>query len=182
MYQFSSDHKCIIQLKDFLLKMCHDKYVIGELRLLLGEEGQNVGLLVSQRVLKRPPQVLPPIYDGLFDEISWATEDEPTEELRNSFCFKYYILVSKIYKLKNENSKKRSSGSTDEEIIYIKQEDEIFHQLSLWSFIFPLHIHQVTTHELRNYRLMGLVMAIEADKIPSFRQQLKSFIDESLNP
>lgn len=110
--------------------MCHDKYVIGELRLLLGEEGQNVGLLVSQRVLNLPPQLLPPIYDGLFDEISWATEDEvrcycfklvnlrkissfyieltkflffhlmkPTEELRNSFCFKYYILVSKIYKV-----------------------------------------------------------------------------------
>ncbi|XP_021896380.1 protein BCCIP homolog [Carica papaya] len=160
------DHKCIIQLKDFLLKMCHDKYVIGELRLLLGEEGQNVGLLVSQRVLNLPPQLLPPIYDGLFDEISWATEDEPTEELRNSFCFKYYILVSKIYKLKNENSKKRSSGSTDEEIIYIKQEDEIFHQLSLWSFIFPLHIHQVTTHEASIFLFSEYNVQINSNSAP----------------
>lgn len=173
------DHKCIMELKDFLFKVCQEKYVMGELRLLLGEQAPNVGLMVSQRVMNLPPQLLPPIYDALFDEISWATEDEPTEELRNSFCFKFYIILSKIYKLKNEDRGKRSSGSTDEEIIYVKPEDEIFHQLSLWSFTFPLRTQQVTTHELKNYRLMGLVMAVEADKIPIFRQQLKSFIDES---
>lgn len=33
--------------------------------------------------------------------------------------------------------------------------------------------------QLKNYQLMGLVMVVEAEKIPIFRQQLKSLINES---
>ncbi|KAA8532554.1 hypothetical protein F0562_032630 [Nyssa sinensis] len=173
------DHKCIMELKECLLKVCQEKDVLDNLRSLLGEQAQNVGLLVSQRVVNLPPQLLPPLYDALFDEVSWATEDEPTEELRNSFCFKFYLLVSRIYKHKNAVQKKGPSSSSDEAIIYIKTEDEIFHQLSSWSFSFPLRTQQLATRELRNYRLMGLVMVVEADKVSMFRQQLQSLINES---
>ncbi|XP_031271531.1 protein BCCIP homolog [Pistacia vera] len=173
------DHKCIIELKEYLLKVCQEKDAINDLRLLLGEQAHEVGLLVSQRVVNLPPQLLPPMYDALFDEVSWATEDEPTEELRNSFRFKFYLLVCKIYKLKNAGQKKKQSSQSDEEIIYIKPEDEIFHQLSCWSFSFPMHTQQVETQELKNYRLTGLVMAVEAEKISTFRQQLQSLIAET---
>ncbi|BBH08690.1 CDK inhibitor P21 binding protein [Prunus dulcis] len=153
------DHKCFMDVKEFLLKVSQAKDVIDDLRSLLGKEAESVGLLVSQRVMNLPPQLLPPLYDALFDEVSWATEDEPTEELRNFFRFKFYIIVSKVYKHKNAHQKKGMSAS-DEEIIYIKPEDEIF-------------------HELRDYQQMGLVMAVKTDKIPAFRQQLKSFIEGS---
>ncbi|KAJ0038169.1 hypothetical protein Pint_22333 [Pistacia integerrima] len=141
------DHKCIMELKEYLLKVCQEKDAINDLRLLLGEQAHEVGLLVSQRVVNLPPQLLPPMYDALFDEVSWATEDEPTEELRNTFSFKFYLLVCKIYKLKNAGQKKKQSSQSDEEIIYIKPEDEIFHQLSCWSFSFPMHTQQVETQE-----------------------------------
>ncbi|KAF5450370.1 hypothetical protein F2P56_030728 [Juglans regia] len=173
------DHKCIMELKEFLLKACQEKDVQDNLISLLGEQAKYVGLMVSQRVVNLPPQLLPPLYDALFDEVSWATEDEPTKELKNSFSFKFYILVSKIYKNKNANKKKKLSSDSDEAIIYTKPEDEIFHRLSLWSFCFPLQTQQPATLELRNYRFMGLVMAIEADKISTFRQELKSLINES---
>ena len=42
----------------------------------MGEQANDVGLLVSQRVVNLPPQLLPPLHDALFDEVSWATEDE----------------------------------------------------------------------------------------------------------
>ncbi|RXH70307.1 hypothetical protein DVH24_007563 [Malus domestica] len=74
------------------------KDVKDDLRSLLGKEAKSVGLLVSQRVTNLPLQLLPPLYDALFDEVSWATEDEPTEELQNFFRFKVYIIVSKVYK------------------------------------------------------------------------------------
>ncbi|XP_044491983.1 protein BCCIP homolog isoform X2 [Mangifera indica] len=172
------DHECIMELKEYLLKVCQGKDVINNLKLLLGEQAHDVGLLVSQRVVNLPPQLLPPMYDALFDEVSWATEDEPTQELRNSFCFKFYLLVCKIYKLKNASQKKKPSSQRDEEIIYIKPEDEIFHQLSCWSFSFPLHTQQVETQELKNYHLTGLVMAVEAEKISTFQEQLQSLIVE----
>ncbi|XP_024991889.1 protein BCCIP homolog isoform X1 [Cynara cardunculus var. scolymus] len=173
------DFKCMMELKEFLLTMCQDTEIKDNLRSYLGEQAVDVGLLISQRVVNLPPQLLPPMYDGLFDEISWATEDEPTKELRKSFCFKYYLLVSKIYKHKNGDQKKKGSSSSEEAIIYLKPEDEIFHNLSAWSFCFPLRTQQVTTNELKDYRSMGLVMAVNATSIPTFRQQLHSLIDET---
>lgn len=173
------DHKCITELKEFLLNICHEKDKIGNLRSLLGDEAQKVGLLVSQCVVNLPPELLPPLYDALFDEISWATEDEPTEELRNCFRFKFYVVVSKFYKHKNANQKRSSSTDKDEAFVYIKPEDEILHKLSMWSFLFPLQTQQVATHELKNYQLTGIVMAVKAEDISSFRQQLHALINES---
>ncbi|KAE8670287.1 Protein BCCIP-like protein [Hibiscus syriacus] len=173
------DHKCISELKEFLLKLCLEKDKIGNLRSLLGDKAQDVGLLVSQRVVNLPPELLPHLYDALFDEILWATEDEPTEELRNSFRFKFYIVVSKIYKHKNANQKRTSSTDKDDAFIYIKPEEEILHKLSMWSFLFPLQTQQVVAHELKDYQLNGIVMAVKAEGISSFRQQLRTLISES---
>nr|GLL32898.1 protein BCCIP homolog [Ipomoea trifida] len=171
--------KCIMELKKFLLNACQDKNVQANLSSLLEEQSNNVGLLVSQRVVNLPPQLLPPLYDGLFDEISWATEDEPTEELRKSFCFKFYLVVSKIYKHKNADKKTIPSKRGDEAIIYVKPEEEILHELSSWSFTFPMHSQPVRTDELKDYQITGLVMAVEANKISKFRKQLNSLIDNS---
>ncbi|TKY59795.1 BCCIP-like protein [Spatholobus suberectus] len=174
------EHRCIVTLKDFLLRKARqEKGVAEQLRLLLGEQARDVGLLVSQCVVNLPPQLLPHLYDALFDEVSWATEDEPTEELRKSFKFKSYIILSKIYMQKNVEQKRKVSNDSEEAIIYVKLEDEIFHKLSTWSFCFPLQTQQLAPHELRNYRSTGLVMAVEADKIPTFRQELASVINET---
>lgn len=173
------DSKCMMEVKEFLLSICQDKEIKEKLKSYLEDQASDVGLLISQRVVNLPPQLLPPLYDGLFDEVSWATEDEPTKELRKSFCFKYYLLVSKIYKLKNQDQKKKGSSSSEEEdIIYLKPEDELFHNLCEWSFFYPLRTQQVTTNELKGYRSMGLVMAVKATSVPTFRQQLHSLIDE----
>ncbi|XWS35219.1 hypothetical protein CRYUN_Cryun21dG0107300 [Craigia yunnanensis] len=144
------DHKCITELKEFLLNICQEKDKIGNLRSLLEDKAQNVGLLVSQRVLNLLPELLPHLYDALFDEVSWATEDEPTEELCNSFCFKFYVLVSKIYKL------------------------------SMWSFLFLCKLSRSQLMRLlKNYQLTGIVIVVEAENVSSFRQRLLTLINES---
>ncbi|KAF9613774.1 hypothetical protein IFM89_011498 [Coptis chinensis] len=175
---YSIDHRCIMEIKEFLLQVCR-KDVTRDLRVLLEKQAHNVGLLVSQHVVNLPPQLLPPLFDGLFDEVSWGTEDEPTKELQESFRFRYYILATKVYKHKNIDQKGTSKGSTDDPIIYIKPEDEIFHKLSSWSFSFALRTGQLVAQELRNYRLTGLVMAIKADKVQIFQKELHSLINGS---
>ncbi|XP_028783919.1 protein BCCIP homolog isoform X3 [Neltuma alba] len=172
------EQKCIEELKDFLLKVCKEKGTFDQLKLLLGEQAHDVGLLVSQRVVNLPLQLLPHLYDALFDEVSWATEDEPTEELRNSFKLTHYIIYSKIYKHKNAEQNRKLNKDDDNAIIYIKPEDELFHKLSSWFFYFPLQTSQPETRELKNYMSVGLVMAVEADKIPTFRQELRSLMSE----
>ncbi|KAL0372726.1 UNVERIFIED_CONTAM: protein BCCIP [Sesamum calycinum] len=134
------DNKCIIELKDYLLKVCEDMDVIPNLRNLVGEHAKDVGLVVSQRVVNLPPQLLPPLYDALFDEIEWATEDEH----------------------KNANAKKGMAESGEEAIIYIKPEDEIFLELSSWSFSFPLHAQQVTTNEASIVTTLSVWLLIES--------------------
>ncbi|PON87382.1 BCP1 family [Trema orientale] len=155
---WSVEHKCIMELKEYLLTVCREKDFSTDLRSLLVEEAHNVGLLVSKHNTSLPDKLLPHLYDGLFDEVSWATEDEPTEEHRKSFCFKFYLVSCQIGKLKKTSQKKRQNN--EEEILYRNPEDEIF-------------------HKSKNYRLMGLVMAVEAERIPTFRSELHSLIDDS---
>ncbi|MED6181029.1 hypothetical protein PIB30_015715 [Stylosanthes scabra] len=174
------EQKCITDVKEFLLSKAHqEKGIADKLRILLEEQAPDIGLLVSQRVLNLPPQLLPHLYEALFDEVSWATEDEPTEDLRKSFQFKHYIILSKIYENKNLVKKRKPSSGDDEAIIYVKPEDEIFHKLCSWSFCFPLRAQHHAPPELKNYRPMGLVMAVEAGKIPAFREELGSLISET---
>ena len=82
----------------------------------------GTGLLVSERLINCPPQVAAPLQQALFDEIQWATEDEPTQvittltglesaclmlspevpdpgwqELRDSFKFERYVAASRVF-------------------------------------------------------------------------------------
>lgn len=171
------DQKCISQLKDYLKKVCKENLFATKLKVLLEDHAETVGLLVSQRITNLPLQLLPHLYGGLFDEISWATEDEPTAQARRSFQFVYYLIISTIYKNKAPNRKQANHG--EEDIIYVKAEDELFHKLCSWSFTFPLQTRHLTPHELRNYQLMGLVMVVDVKKGQTFLQQLKAFVDDS---
>ncbi|ONK71485.1 uncharacterized protein A4U43_C04F9140 [Asparagus officinalis] len=173
-------HRCIGELKKFLLGSCNGESTKKKLKLLLEEQANEVALLVSQRFVNCPYQLVPPLYEGLFNEVSWATEDEPTQELQDSFRFKFYLLFTRIYE-KKSIAKKKAGGKQDcdEPIVYVKAEDEIFRELSSWSFTFPLHAEHLAPRELKNYRTMGLVMAVKADEIPKFQTKLKSLLAES---
>ena len=55
-------------------------------------------MVISERLLNCPPQLAPPLHQALFDEeIPWATEDEPSQALRDSFAYERYLSVSRIY-------------------------------------------------------------------------------------
>ncbi|KAH7687225.1 protein BCP1 protein [Dioscorea alata] len=175
-----AEHECIHELKKFLLEACGDENVKKKLRTLLEKQANEVGLLVSQRFVNCPHQLVPPLYDALFDEVSWATEDEPTQELRDSFRFKCYLLVTRIYMRKKVDQQKTvTSPDCNEAVVYIKAEDEIFQELSSFSFTFRLHNEQLVPYELRNYNLIGLVMVVKAEAVPKFRERLKSLLAES---
>jgi protein BCP1 len=63
-------------LKAYLLAVCGDKDTKKQLKLLLEEKASTVGLLVCRRFVNFPFEMVPKMYDSLFDEVSWATEDE----------------------------------------------------------------------------------------------------------
>ena len=65
--------------------------------LLQAWDASGTGLLVSERLINCPPQLAPPLQQALFDEVAWATEDEPTAEQRASFRFERYVALSRAY-------------------------------------------------------------------------------------
>uniref|UniRef100_A0A0D9W1J2 Protein BCCIP homolog n=1 Tax=Leersia perrieri TaxID=77586 RepID=A0A0D9W1J2_9ORYZ len=173
------EQRCIKDLKDYLLAVCGDKDTKKKLKQLLEEKAPDVGLLVCRRFVNFPYELVPKMYESLFDEVSWATEDEPTQELRDSFRFKQYLLVVRVLERKTPAKQKaRNSTEDDEPIIYPKLEDEIFCELSSWSFTFPIHAEQSTQQEMKNYKEMGLVMAVKAEAIPKFRKKLENLLSE----
>ena len=62
-----------------------------------GGKEKHTGVVVSERLLNVPPAVAQPLLEALFSEIEWATEDEPTEELKKSFEFGQYLVFSRVY-------------------------------------------------------------------------------------
>ncbi|XP_015633006.2 protein BCCIP homolog isoform X1 [Oryza sativa Japonica Group] len=143
-----SEHRCMKDLKDYLLAVCGDKDTKKKLKQMLGDKAPDVGLLVCRRFVNFPYELVPKMYESLFDEVSWATEDEPTQELRDSFRFKQYLMVVRVLERKTPAKQKaKNSTEEDEPIIYPKLEDEIFRELSSWSFTFPIRSEQSAQQE-----------------------------------
>ncbi|XP_074569527.1 uncharacterized protein LOC141826177 [Curcuma longa] len=161
-------HRCIKELKEFLFEACTEEATKKKLKTYLERQAGDVGFLVSQRFANCPYKLVPPLYDALFVEIAWATEDEPTQELRDS-CFKYYVLVTRIFESKTINqSKKNLNGDDDfsDSIIYIKPENEIFQELSPLSFTFALRV-RLLTEEGRACTVLYLLLPwLLCDPIP----------------
>ncbi|MQL75670.1 hypothetical protein Taro_008044 [Colocasia esculenta] len=125
-----ASHQCIKELKEYLIEICHENGVKNKLQPMLeGQQAHSTGLLVCERFVNFPHQPVPHLYDALFDEVSWATEDEETHEIRDSFCFKFYLLLTRIFMKKSSYDSKGRNFDSDEPIVYTKAEDEIFHKV-----------------------------------------------------
>lgn len=70
------DHASIRALVQYLLqKLSPDAAFTSTLQSLLQSESSHVGLIIGERVYNMPPQVMPPMYRMLQDEISWAVDE-----------------------------------------------------------------------------------------------------------
>ncbi|KAJ4773574.1 Protein BCCIP [Rhynchospora pubera] len=173
------DNQCIKELKQYLLGVCKEESTKVKLRQVLEKDARDAGLLVCQRFANCPYQVVLKLYEALFDEISWATEDEPTQVLCDSFRFKHYLVITKILENKGPLLQKAVKRKADwvEPVIYMKQEDEILHEMSSWSFTFELSAEELAPPEFKGYKKLGLVMLIKAEAIAKFLKKLKSLVE-----
>lgn len=97
----------------------------------------RVGLILSERLINIPPQVVPPMYKMLLEEIQWANEEKEPYE------FSHYLILSKTYTEINSSldaeidtpkkkSKKKQKTSTatngSSTVFYFHTEDEVLEQ------------------------------------------------------
>lgn len=70
------DHPSIRAIVQYLLqKISPDAAFASALQSLLRNEDSHVGLIIGERVYNMPPQVMPPMYRMLQDEIGWAVDE-----------------------------------------------------------------------------------------------------------
>lgn len=71
---------------------------------------KSVGLLVNERMVNLPYQLVPAIHSALHEDIEWAIENEETPELRRSFQFDYFLVLSSCSVEKSGASGSKNKG------------------------------------------------------------------------
>ncbi|CAG8474436.1 7375_t:CDS:2 [Dentiscutata heterogama] len=129
-YAVLTEKKCIQDLIKYLLdKTKPDQTLNEKLDTLLKKDSTNhVGLILSERLINMPVQIVPPMYKMLQEEIQWAVDDnEP-------YNFEWYLVLSKTYQevmstLDDESSQskkqKKKKAKSEPTIFYFHPEDEI---------------------------------------------------------
>lgn len=94
-----------------------------------------IGLILTERLINMPSEVIPPMYNMLMEEIAWAIED------KEPYTFSHYLIITKNYeeiesKLDLEESrpqKKKKKGGEQAERFYFHPEDEVLERHALCS-------------------------------------------------
>jgi protein BCP1 len=103
-----------------------------------------IGLVLTERLINIPAEVVPPMYTMLLEEIGWALEEnEP-------YDFTHYLILSRTYeevtsKLDQEEvrpqKKKKKAKNGKGDVFYFHPEDEVFQRHALCYGNFT-HTHQ----------------------------------------
>lgn len=97
-----------------------------------GSQAQ-VGLILTERFINMPHQTVPPMYNMLLEEMTWANDE------KEPYQCTHYIIISKTYsevasQLDVEDDrpqKKTKSAAKDAETFFFHPEDEVLHKHAL---------------------------------------------------
>lgn len=97
--------------------------------ILKPSNGAEVGLILTERLINIPVEVVPPMYRMLLEEISWAIEEhEP-------YSFTHFLILSKTYQevssrlnLGEDRPQKKKKKEDNDQVFYFHPEDEVLHR------------------------------------------------------
>ena len=151
-------------------------------------KGQNVvGLILTERLVNVPVEIVPPMYKMLLEEISWANEE------KEPYQFTHYLILSKTYReiqsqLDGEDDrpqKKKKKGHKKAEVFNFHPEDTII-QRSALAFGDCPYIKEGSDEEAdakRAFQELGIkpqghMILLEASKYES----MVTMLEEALRP
>jgi len=147
--------------------------------LLTSGASAQVGLILTERLINMPTQIIPPMYTMLLEEIGWALED------KKPYAFTHYLILSKVYTeitsaldsaepepaTKKSKKGKGNAGAGAGETFYFHPEDEIFQQSAVgfgnYEYTKPWDAGASDSKRAfqdAGIRPLGHMMLIEADK------------------
>ena len=127
-----SDNAAIKTLVEYVLKQASKNETLKPITEVLSGEN-TVGLILTERLVNVPVEIVPPMYKMLLEEISWANEE------KEPYQFTHYLILSKTYReiqsqLDEEDSrpqKKKKKGANKAEIFNFHPEDMIIQRSAM---------------------------------------------------
>ncbi|KAI9752312.1 MAG: Mss4p nuclear export [Lichina confinis] len=127
------DKAVIRDLQAYLARKCASVPSMARLaQLMSASPTAATGLILTERLVNVPPEVVPPMYTMLLEEMQWARDEKEPYE------FSSYVIISKVYaevessadlQQGRPSKKKRSKGSGgDSGSFYFHPEDEVLHK------------------------------------------------------
>lgn len=152
--------------------------------LLAQPETPSIGLVLTERLINVPSEVVPPMYTMLLEEIQWALEE------KEPYQFSHYLILSKTYTEvasaldeEDDRPKKKKKGTQAPEIMYFHPEDEVLQRHALCHGGYNYSIQQDNGHSdsKRAFQELGIrpsshAILIEASKFSSAVQDVAQYL------
>ena len=162
------------KIVQYIFSKAKSKPDLGPLAELLSQPIlPPIGLILTERLINVPAEVVPPMYTMLLEEMDWAIQDgEP-------YNFSHYLIISKTYtevasKLDAENDrpkKKTKAIGGSFETMYFHPEDEVLHRHAICNAGFDYSTKQDEGHSdsKRAFQELGIkpqghITLLAADK------------------
>ncbi|SLM40299.1 protein bcp1 [Lasallia pustulata] len=173
------DKPVIQELILYLARQAKTNPTLSPLTDLLSPSSEaKVGLILTERLINVPSEVVPPMYTMLLEEISWAIGDKEPYE------FSHYLIPSKTYHevasmldqesrppKKKKTKTKAASVQGDSEVFYFHPEDEVLqrHSAVFGGFQYEKQEGEGQSDARRTFQELGIkpqghMILIEADK------------------
>ncbi|KAL6710103.1 Mss4p nuclear export [Coniothyrium glycines] len=154
--------------------------------LLPGPPAQ-IGLILTERFINMPHEIVPPMYTMLLEEIQWALEE------KEPYSFTHYLVLSKRYTeiqsalpsndAPPSKKKGKKSKETEEEVFYFHPEDEVLqkHAVEYVNFEYDTPVDEGASDSKRAFQELGVkpkghLILIEAAKFENAVQSVKKFL------
>jgi len=85
------------KLSSALVERCASSKVKQKLAAMLAPSAEPVGLILSERMVNMPVQLIPDVIDSLAKDLAWAAENEEDPTERRSFRFSRLLLVAELH-------------------------------------------------------------------------------------
>jgi protein BCP1 len=179
------DKMVIKDLAKYLIEKSKSMPSFELLPSLLSSSSSQIGLILTERLINIPPEIAPPMFSMLIDEIEAAVEDKEPYE------FTHYIIISKTY-IEVASSldqggaprrKKNKAVKSEKELFYFHPEDEVLqvHALACGGFEYTKDEGDAKADSKRAFQELGIkpqghLMLIEANKFEDAVKAVGNYI------
>lgn len=143
-----------------------------------------------------PPEVMPPLYTSLGEDIKWALEVEiivmingQNAENKQAFQFEQLMIIASCYEDEEENKDgKRQKLEEDKNWLYFHFEDELIKKVDIFTwfdlqyaeFSFSFEVNQLGDESLsESLRQSRVVMIVPFSKYPAIVKDIEELVQQA---